>query len=60
MSANNSTYTWDETPRYDLTTAIVNTFLKELFGNFEFFTNVRYFQVVGFTRGGGDGSLMAL
>ena len=33
---------WDETAVYDLTVAIVNTYLKELFGNYDFFTRVRY------------------
>jgi hypothetical protein len=31
---------WDDTAVYDLTVAIVNTYLKELFGDYNFFTEV--------------------
>ncbi|KIN03046.1 hypothetical protein OIDMADRAFT_178777 [Oidiodendron maius Zn] len=33
-----SNATWDETAVYDLTLKIVNTFLKETFGNWNFLT----------------------
>jgi hypothetical protein len=31
---------WDETAVYDLTVEIVNQFLRETFGNWDFFTKV--------------------
>lgn len=33
-----SNATWDETAVYDLTVEIVNNFLKDTFGNWDFFT----------------------
>ena len=35
-----SNATWDETAVYDLTLKIVDTFLKETFGNWNFLTQV--------------------
>jgi len=41
MSGEQPVWTWDQTSIYDLSVEIVNTFLKEKFGNWHFFTEVR-------------------
>jgi hypothetical protein len=35
---------WEDTPAYDLTVEIVNGYLVELFGNYNFYTEVRIFR----------------
>jgi hypothetical protein len=41
MSAQTAIWRYDDIPSYDLTVEIVNAYLVELFGNYQFLTTVR-------------------
>jgi len=44
MLAQPDEWRWDQTSSYDLTVDIVDVYLKELFGNYQFWTAVREFH----------------